>query len=83
MRMAKTQKVIIYATSWCPWCKRTKEFLAANKIAFEERDVEKKREWAEEMVKKSGQTGTPVLEINGRIIVGFDEPAIRKALGLQ
>jgi len=79
----KAHKVIVYSTSWCPWCRRTKEFLTANKVEFENRDVEEKREWAEELVRKSGQTGIPVLDIGGQVIVGFDEPEIRKALGLQ
>ncbi len=78
----KKPSVIIYTTTWCPWCKKVKEFLSANKIAFEERDVENDRKWADEMIKKSGQTGTPVLDIKGTVIVGFDEPEIRKALGL-
>lgn len=33
-----------------------------------------------EMVKKSGQMGVPVIDINGRIIVGFDKEAIDRAL---
>jgi len=34
------------------------------------------------MMKKSGQTGVPVIDIDGKIIIGFNEPAIRQALGL-
>jgi glutaredoxin len=32
------------------------------------------------MIEKSGQTGVPVIEIDGKIIVGFDVPEIKKAL---
>ena len=77
------KKVIIYTTVWCPWCKRTKEFFKKHKIKFEERDVEDDPKSAEEMVKKSGQSGIPVTDIEGKIIIGFDEPALRKELGIK
>jgi glutaredoxin 3 len=35
---------------------------------------------AEEMVRKSGQMGVPVIDINGKIIVGFNQPEIERAL---
>jgi len=77
--MAKT---IVYSTEQCPWCHVAKDFLKANDIEFENKDVAKDAEARDEMVRKSGQRGVPVLDIDGTIIVGFDEQAIRKALGL-
>jgi glutaredoxin 3 len=74
--------VIVYTAPWCPWCRRVKEFLSANNVKFEERDIEAKNEWAEEAVAKSGQTGIPILDIDGHVVIGFDEPAIRELLGL-
>jgi len=35
------------------------------------------------MIEKSGQMGVPVIEINGKMIVGFDREAIKKALGIK
>jgi glutaredoxin 3 len=35
-----------------------------------------------EMVKKSGQTGVPVVDIDGKIVIGFDKERIDKILGL-
>ena len=78
--MAK--KVKVYSTSTCPYCIRAKEFLKANNIAFESIDVGIDQEAAQEMMDKSGQMGVPVIDIDGEIIVGFDKPAISKALGL-
>lgn len=40
------------------------------------------REKAMEMVRKSGQQGVPVLDIDGQIVVGFDKGKIDKLLGL-
>jgi len=37
---------------------------------------------AQEMIRKSGQSGVPVIEANGNIIIGFDKPALKKALSL-
>jgi len=45
--------------------------------------VEDNHEAAHEMIQKSGQTGVPVIEINGKIIVGFNKPAIMKELDLK
>lgn len=76
-------KVLVYSAVWCPWCRRVKKFLKSHKIKFEEKDIEDDPENAREMVRKSGQSGIPVIEIDGKIIVGFDEPAIRKALKIK
>ena len=72
--------VKIYSTKICPWCIKTKEFLKENKVKYKNIDVGLNQKAAKEMIEKSGQTGVPVLEINGKIIVGFDEKKIKKLL---
>ena len=74
--------VKIYSTPECPWCKKAKAFLKENKIEYVDIDVSKDEIKAKEMMDKSGQMGTPVLDIDGKIIVGFDEAKIKEALGL-
>ncbi len=76
-------KVKIYSTTWCTYCFMAKEFFKENKVSFEEVNVESDQKAAEEMIEKSGQTGVPVIEIDGKVIVGFDKPAIKKALGIK
>jgi glutaredoxin len=56
--------------------------LKDNNIIFENVDVSADVQAGQEMIEKSGQMGVPVLDIDGRIIVGFDRDAIIKALGL-
>ena len=73
-------QVTVYSTTRCPWCTRVKDFLKENKIAFKDVNVENNEKAAQEMIDKSGQMGVPVLDIDGTIIVGFNEPEIRKAL---
>jgi glutaredoxin-like YruB-family protein len=75
--------ITLYGTSSCPWCHKTRDFLQSKKIKFIDVNVGEDQKAAKEMYKKSGQLGVPVLDINGTIIVGFDEPAIKKALKLK
>jgi glutaredoxin 3 len=77
-----SKKVLIYSTPACPWCIRTKQFLKDNNIVFEDFDVSADKAAADEMVRKSGQMGVPVLDIEGQYIVGFDKEAIKQALGI-
>lgn len=74
--------VKVYSTSTCPYCFMAKDFLNENKIRFEDINVQEDRAAAEEMVKKSGQNGVPVIDIDGEIIVGFDKARIKNALRL-
>ena len=76
-------KVKVYSTQFCPWCKKAKEFLKTNKISFEDIDVGADRKAADEMIEKSGQMGVPVIDVNGTIIVGFDQDALKKALKIN
>lgn len=76
------KNVTVYSTPTCPWCARTKQFLKENNIIFQDLDVSSNQQAAEEMIKKSGQMGVPVLDIDGEIIVGFDKERIKTALGI-
>lgn len=78
--MAKSVK--IYSTSTCPHCIRAKQFLKENNIQFEDYNVSVDQNKAQEMIKKSGQMGVPVLDIDGEIIVGFDKERIKQVLGI-
>ena len=78
--MAKSAKV--YSTSTCPYCIKLKKFLTEKNIPFENIDVGSNPQKAKEMVEKSGQMGVPVIDIDGKIITGFDKETISKELGL-
>ncbi|MEK6817632.1 MAG: glutaredoxin domain-containing protein [Nanoarchaeota archaeon] len=75
--------VKIYTISTCPWCQKTKEFLKENKIKFEEVNVASNKKAAKEIINKSGQTSIPVIDINGKLILGFDELKLKKVLKLK
>jgi glutaredoxin len=60
-----------------------KEFLKKNSIAFEDIDVGRDQGKAQEMLEKSGQAGVPVIEIDNKIIIGFDIEEISKELNIK
>jgi len=76
-------KVIIYSTPVCVYCKMAKEFFAKNNVSYEEFNVASDLKAREEMVGKSHQLGVPVIDIDGTIIVGFDQKKLETALGLK
>ena len=70
----------VYSSQTCHYCVMAKQYLKSKGIDFEELDVSKDRAALAEMMRKTGQSGVPVLDINGRIIIGFDKSAIDRAL---
>lgn len=76
-------KVRIFSTPTCPYCVTLKEFLKEHNINFEDIDVSQNKKALDEMVKKSGQMGVPVVDIDGKIIVGFDKEKISQLLNIQ
>ncbi|MBL7005608.1 MAG: thioredoxin family protein [Spirochaetia bacterium] len=72
--------VKIYTTPTCGYCNVAKDWLRKQNVAFTEYNVAVNMDKAQEMVKKSGQMGVPVLDVNGKIIIGFNQPAIERAL---
>jgi glutaredoxin len=52
-------------------------------VEYEEKDAARNQENAHEMIHKSGQMGVPVTEIDGEIVVGFDEEKLRELLNIK
>jgi len=75
--------VKIYSTPTCPWCKKAKAYLDEKSVAYESVDVSSDEAAQKEMIEKSGQIGVPVLDIDGKIVIGFDKEKIDKILKLN
>lgn len=75
-----THSVTIYSTQTCPYCVMAKNFFKKKGVAFNDIDVSRDMSAADEMVRKSGQMGVPVIEIDGEIIVGFQPDAFEELL---
>ncbi|MBX4189835.1 glutathione S-transferase N-terminal domain-containing protein [Candidatus Parcubacteria bacterium] len=76
-------KVTIYSTPSCHFCHMAKEYFKSKNIAYEDVNVAGNVDKQKEMVKKSGQFGVPVIDIDGKIVIGFDRPKINQLLNLN
>ncbi|MBD3282143.1 MAG: NrdH-redoxin, partial [Candidatus Portnoybacteria bacterium] len=67
----------------CPYCVTLKEFLKEHDIKFEDIDVAENEIARKEMVDKTGQMGVPVIEIDGQMVVGFNQEKIKELLNIK
>lgn len=84
----KTKKIKLYSTMSCPYCRMEKSWLEENSIDHEVVYVDQNQEEAINMVRKTGQMGVPVTEIeteNGEseYIVGFDVQKLSEVLDIK
>lgn len=76
------KEVKVYSTPTCPYCKMTKKFLEDNSIKYQDLNVAQDKAARDEMINKSGQMGVPVIDIDGELILGFDQAQLKEKLGL-
>ena len=79
----RAHRVLVFTTPSCPWCNWAKAYLRERRVSFREIDVSRDAAAARDLVRRSGQMGVPVIEIDGRPVVGFDRPQIDRLLGLR
>ena len=60
-----------------------KSFLDRSGITYEDYNVAEDKAARDEMIDRAGQMAVPVITINGDVLVGYDEVALREKLGLQ
>lgn len=73
-------QIILFSTPSCSWCKRAKRYLKENRVHFKEVNIERDSKAAQDLVKKTGQRGVPVIKIGSKWIVGFNKPRIEREL---
>ncbi len=81
--MDNQPRVIVFSTPTCSFCNMAKKYFRERGIRFKDVDVSRDPAAARDMLRRSGQSGVPVIDINGKIVVGFDRPKIDKYLGLK
>jgi glutaredoxin 3 len=74
-------QVIMYTTSWCPYCRAAKSLFAAKKIEFTEIDVTEDPKLRVDMERLSGRRTVPQIFINGNPIGGYDDACALDASG--
>lgn len=77
--MATEGDVVLYATSWCGYCRKTRELLAEQGVRYVEYDIEKSDEGLRQYEMLNGN-GVPVLTVGREVVHGFDENRIRDLL---
>lgn len=70
----------IYSTPNCPYCVMAKDFFKSKGLEYQDINVAEDQVAFQEMVKKSGQMGVPVIDIDGNIVKGFDRLEIEKLI---
>lgn len=80
---AARHRVLVLTTPTCPWCQRAKSYLRSRGVAFREVDVARDPKAADDLVRRTGRVGVPVIEIDGRPVIGFDQAQIDRLLGLR
>ena len=59
-----------------------KTFFKTNSMDYVEYNVATDLTRRKEMIDKTGQMGVPVIDIDGEVVVGFDEAKIKATLGV-
>lgn len=75
--------IILYSTPTCIFCHKAREFFKEHNIEYTNKDVSIDEQALQDMIKKSGQMGVPVIDIDGQIIIGFDKKKISELLNIK
>jgi glutaredoxin len=78
--------VIVYGAEWCGPCHQAQSYLRSHSIPFVYKDVDNDRAANKEMQEKLARAGKhggsiPVIDVRGRILVGYSPRDIDDALG--
>ena len=76
-------RVVVFSTPTCSHCRHAKQYLKSRGIHFTDVDISRDERAARDMMRISGQQGVPVIQINGRPVIGFDRAQIDRLLGLE
>jgi glutaredoxin len=84
--VAGTPVVTIYGTSWCGACRAARQYFSDKKIPFADKDIEADPDAASELAEKASRAGVPtdrvpVLDVRGRLLLGFDPARVEALLG--
>lgn len=83
MQKPPQPKVIMFTTPTCSFCNHAKRYFREKNIRFTEVDVARDPKAAEDMLRRTGQRGVPVILINNRPVIGFDLPKINSLLNIK
>ena len=76
-------QIKVYSSNQEPYSEMLRNILKFNNLEFENLDVKDPRNMKEMLAKTGGQNITPVLDIDGKVFVGFDRVKIKEVLGIK
>jgi glutaredoxin 3 len=79
----KQHRVTVFSTPTCPYCNMAKRYLRDRGIRFRDVDVSRDMAAARDLIRRSGQMGVPVIDVDGRLVIGFDRARLDRLLGLS
>ncbi len=77
---AVSHRIVVYTGRGCPACSMVKSYLRRRGVNFREIDVSSDQRAAQDLVRRSGQMAVPQIDIDGSLIVGFDQTKIDSLL---
>jgi len=76
--MYQSTTVRLFIKPFCGWCAEAMEWLDRNKIKYNALDVTSDRAAWDEMVRLSGQSSAPVIEVDGEMLADFGAPELAR-----
>lgn len=76
------KEIKVYSTPTCPYCKMVKKFLQDNSISYQDLNVAEDRAALEDIINRSGQMGVPVIDIDGELVIGYNQVQLKEKLRL-
>ncbi len=73
-------RIEMYATAWCPSCRRAREYLDYNDIAYTEYDIDTNADAKAHLAKINPRTSIPTFQIDGIVQVGFSPENFQRQL---
>ncbi|POZ50112.1 glutaredoxin family protein [Methylovulum psychrotolerans] len=78
-RQTGQNEVILYSTTWCGYCAKTRKYFAEHHIKYTDLDIEHSEQGRSGYNQLHGH-GVPIVVINGVPIYGYDPGEMGKAL---
>jgi glutaredoxin len=64
-------RVVVYSAPWCGWCRKTLAWLDARGVQYTNKDIDANPAFRDELIRKSGGSGIPYVEIGDEVVRGF------------
>lgn len=78
--MKSSPKIVVFSTPACSWCRKVKTYLRDKGYTFRDVDISRDQKAAQDLQRRTGATSVPVILINNRPVIGFNQGEIDRLL---